>query len=258
MDLGNFIMLPTIKNITRQDGTANNKLLLYFHESLNDSDLRMTKLAVKDTIQNFDFPSGYGPPKNESDIRIEEMQQKGDFIIYFSVLLIYLTLASIFESFLIPLAILFTIPLAILFGIAGLLVFGMDLDVMARLSLIILVGSAVNGSIILIDLIQELRRKGYRREEALIQSCVRRFGAVIMSAAIQVLGILPVAMGKAKLMGIPYASLGVSMISGITFSTIMTLILLPLIYELMDRVENRLKTTFGLNRVSKPSPHPVC
>src|SRR4029077_14520713 len=115
----------------------------------------------------------YGPPQAESQARIEEMAEKSNFIIGLSALLIYLLLGSMFESFLLPFAILFTVPLALLFGVAGLKTMGMDLDVMARLSLIILVGIGVNSAIILIDMIGSLRSEGIRREDAVAIGCAR-------------------------------------------------------------------------------------
>lgn len=239
--LGSFQPVKSLNSISRKDGSATGKLYVSYKQSLSVHDLQRARAAVHNVIDNFEYPKGYGPPKSDSQERILEMQAKSNFIMGLSVGLIYLVLASMFESVLIPFAVLFSIPLALLFGVAGLLIMGLSLDVMARLSLVILVGIAVNNAIILIDIILELKAQGLRRHEAVVQGCARRFKAVLMTTSIQVIGVLPVAMGKAKIMGIPYASLGVCIISGMLFSTVLTLVILPMVYEFLDDCELKLK-----------------
>ncbi len=245
-DLGRLIPFNFPGNISRTSGIATGKIFVYFQESLSESDFRSARDRVQSLFRRETFPNGYGVPKNDADQRVQEMQEKGNFIIGLSLVLIYLLLGGMLESFFMPFALLFTIPLAILFGIVGLVLFGMDLDVMARLSLVILVGSGVNGAIILIDLINTLRAQGYRREDAVVLGCARRFKAVLMSMSIQVIGVLPVALGKAKIMGIPYSSLGIVIISGMLFSTLVTLVILPMVYEVVDDFEQKVKINIGL------------
>jgi HAE1 family hydrophobic/amphiphilic exporter-1 len=188
--------------------------------------------------QDFRFPPGYGPKKDEANARILEMQKNMIFMITLASLLIYLVLGASFNSLLLPLAVLVTIPGAILSGIFGLWLLSLDLDVMARLSLVILVGIGVNNAIILIDVIQELRLQGFSKCDAVVHGCARRFQAVLMTTAIQVLGVLPVALGNSKIMGIPYASLGITIISGMLLSTVMTLALLPWLYDRLSALED--------------------
>ena len=240
-ELGTFHKTKVLRSISRKEGVAVGKIFVEFNDNLSDEDLSRARSAVRGVVEFFDYPKGYGPPKSDNLERLQEMAKKSQFIIYLSIVLIYLVLASLFESVLIPLAILFSVPLALLFGISGLLALGLTLDVMARLSLVILVGIAVNNAIILIDIILELKAQGLRRSEAIIEGCSRRLKAVLMTTSIQVIGVLPVALGKSKIMGIPYASLGVCIISGMLFSTILTLVILPMIYEFLDDCEIKFK-----------------
>ncbi len=248
MDLGQLVPMNFLRGISRTEGLSSAKMFVYFKESLSDYDLRSAQSQVGWIFSNYQYPKGYGPPVEDSAARIKEMQGKSNFIIYLSALMIYLLLASMFESVLIPFAILFTIPLAIIFGISGLLLFHMDLDVMARLSLIILVGIGVNNAIILIDLILSLKKQGIKRQDAVVLGCAQRLKAVMMTTAIQVISVFPVALGKSKIMGIPYASLGVSIIAGMLFSTAITLMVLPMIYEFLDDWEQKLKVKLGLGK----------
>ena len=250
-ELGTLRPSMTTPSISRKEGTANSRIYVYYQQRLGEQEYAEARRKVRAVADSFKFPHGYGVPKADSQERIEEMARKSDFIILLSGLLIYLLLAGMFESVLLPLAILFTVPLALIFGIAGLKLVGMDLDVMARLSLIILVGIGVNSAIILIDLIENLRAQGLRREDAVVQGCARRLRAVLMTTTIQIISVLPVALGKAKIMGIPYSSLGVAIISGMLLSTIGTLVLLPMTYEWLDDVEQSLKRLLHL---SPPAP----
>ena len=250
IDLGTLVPMSSTRSVSHNEGVASSKIYVYFEPRLNDSELSQTQRQVRNLIEAFHFPHGYGPPASEGTARIEEMARKSQFIIYLSALLIYLLLAAMFESILLPFAILFTVPLALIFGVAGLKVLGMDLDVMARLSLIILVGIGVNSAIILIDLITSLREEGIRREDAVVMGCARRLKAVLMTTSIQIISVLPVALGKSKIMGIPYSSLGVSIISGMLLSTAVTLVVLPMIYEWLDDVENRIGHFLGLKQKS--------
>jgi HAE1 family hydrophobic/amphiphilic exporter-1 len=124
---------------------------------------------------------------------------------------------------------------------------------------VILVGIGVNNAIILVDRIQELRREGLSIADAVIEGCTRRLEAVFMTTSIQVVGVLPVAFGNSKLMGIPYSSLGVSIISGMILSTLMTLAVLPALYEWAAKIEARFKTrgsteTPGVQPSTAPNP----
>lgn len=238
-DLVDVAFENIMQNIQRREQKSSVRIVVTADPSLrNQND---TRSEVTSKLNSYSFPSGIKMAVNDSYLRIIEMQKKSQFVIILSVLLIYLVLASMFESIFIPFAIIFSIPLALVFGAGGLWALGKPLDVMARLGLVILVGVGVNSAIILIELIVNLRSQGIPRKDAILIGCAKRFKTVLMTTSIQVISVLPVAMGKAKLMGIPYASLGVVIISGMIFSTLVTLILLPIIYEFCDNLDMTFK-----------------
>jgi HAE1 family hydrophobic/amphiphilic exporter-1 len=247
-DLGTFLETRQVRSITRKKGLSFLKFYVYFNGTLSSKDYRKTKKNIRKILTKYPFPKGYGKKKRDSFAKIEEMKKKGKFVIFMAIFLIYLIMASLFESPLLPFAILFTVPLAIIFGISGLHFLQFDLDPMARLGLIILIGVVVNNAIILIDVILKLRSRGKRRNDAIALGCAQRLKAVLMTTATTVFGLLPVAMGQAKIMGIPYSTLGICIISGMTFSTLITLVLLPLVYILFDSMEFKIKDALGLNR----------
>lgn len=224
-------------SIQRKSGESLATLKVKFSE---DTTLAAREL-VKSEIDTYPFPPGMGFAANDWAARLAAMEKNTLFIVLLSCFLIYIFLASQYESFLAPFAILFTVPLALIFGVFGLWLTGYELDIMARLSLVLLVGSSVNSAILLIDVIRELRAGGLGRLEAIAQGCSRRLKAVLMTTLIQILSVLPVVFGNAKLMGLPYKTLGLVMVSGLFFSTILTLILLPLAYLGLDILEEKFK-----------------
>ncbi|MDA8793123.1 efflux RND transporter permease subunit [Bacteriovoracaceae bacterium] len=246
-ELGEMRESFILSSINRRKGLAEGRLSVFFKEGLGRDQLNQSMKLSQYVIDDFDLPKGYGKPIDDMAERVRKMKLKGNFVILLSIFLIYLLIASLFESFFVPFAILFTVPLALIFGVAGLFFLEMPLDPMARLGLIILIGIVVNNAIILIDVITKLKREGYKRKEAIILGCSSRFKTVVMTAVTTILGIAPVAFGNAKIMGIPYSSLGVCIISGMLFSTIITLVLLPVIYEIFDNAENKIKEVLGLS-----------
>ncbi len=251
--LGSFEFRKSLGSFSRQNRTAKGRLIVEFNEQLSDDLLNQSYAQARKAFNAFSLPEGYSPPQDDSAIRIQEMRDKSNFILLFSTFLIYVILGTMFESFFVPLSVMFSVPLALLFGVGGLRLFNMDLDVMARLSLVILVGIGVNNAIILIDLIRELRSKGLGRSDAIVQACSQRFVAISMTTLIQVVSLFPVALGKSKLMGVPYASMGISIIVGMLGSTLITLIVLPVIYSWLDDVESGVRARFGLSLAEENS-----
>jgi HAE1 family hydrophobic/amphiphilic exporter-1 len=229
--LGSLVEQSRRSGIARDRGTSRSRIAIEFIEPLASNRSVAAWAKIRRIASSHEFPPGYGQKPQASTENVEAMQRNMIFMILLSSVLIYLVLGASFESFILPLVVLATIPLAVLSGIFGLWALGRELDVMARLSLVILVGIGVNNAIILVDLIQELRRDGFSIRDAIIEGCSRRLQAVLMTTSIQVVGVLPVAFGNSKLMGIPYSSLGISIISGMLLSTLMTLAVLPLLYE---------------------------
>jgi len=156
------------------------------------------------------------------------------FALGLAVFLVYLVMASEFESFVHPLIILFSVP----FGLVG-VVFALALtrttvSVMVLLGVIILIGIVVNNAIVLIDYTNQLRTEGYSKREALKVAGEVRLRPILMTMLSSVLGLVPMALGWGE--GAEIRSpMAVTVIGGLLFSTALTLIFIPVMYELMDR-----------------------
>ena len=156
------------------------------------------------------------------------------FALALAVLLVYLVMASQFESLVHPFVILFTVPVALVGVVAALFVTGSTVSVMVLLGVIILVGIVVNNGIVLIDYTNQLRDRGLSRREALIEAGQVRLRPIIMTTMTTVLGLLPMALGWGE--GSEVRSpMAITVMGGLLFATLLTLILVPVLYEGLDR-----------------------
>ena len=156
------------------------------------------------------------------------------FALALAVFLVYLVMASQFESLLHPLLILFTVPLACAGSIYGLYLTGTNISVVVFIGLIMLAGIVVNNAIVLIDRINQLRDAGVEKTAAIIESAQSRLRPILMTTLTTSLGLLPMAigMGEGSEIRTPMA---ITVIFGLLFSTLLTLYFIPVIYSLFDR-----------------------
>jgi len=156
------------------------------------------------------------------------------FALGLAVFLVYLVMASEFESFVHPLIILFSVPFGLVGVVFALALTGTTVSVMVLLGVIILIGIVVNNAIVLIDYTNQLRTEGYSKREALKVAGEVRLRPILMTMLSSVLGLVPMALGWGE--GAEIRSpMAVTVIGGMLFSTLLTLIFIPVMYELMDR-----------------------
>ena len=168
----------------------------------------------------------------------EEMVRSFDsmkFALLLAVFLVYLVMASQFESLLHPLVIMFTIPLGLIGSALGLLATGTTISVVVLIGLIMLAGIVVNNAIVLVDYINRLRRdEGMEKFAAVLRAGTVRFRPILMTTSTTVLGLLPMALGLGEGAEIR-TPMAITVIGGLLVSTLLTLVLIPVVYTLMDR-----------------------
>jgi HAE1 family hydrophobic/amphiphilic exporter-1 len=166
----------------------------------------------------------------------EEMQMSFrslQFALLLAVFLVYLVMASQFESFLHPFVILFTIPLALIGAVFALWITGSTISVVVFIGLILLAGIVVNNAIVLIDLINQMRNRGMQKLEAILEGGRSRLRPILMTTLTTVLGLLPLALGFGE--GAEVRSpMAITVIGGLTVSTMLTLIVIPVVYSLLE------------------------
>ncbi len=152
-----------------------------------------------------------------------------------AVLLVYMVMASQFEHFIHPFIIMFTVPFGIIGVIFGLLLTGRTLNLPVIIGVILLSGIAVNNGIVMIDYINQLRKKGIDDREAIVQGAETRLRAVLLTASTTILASLPMAFSKSS--GAEFrAPLGIAIAFGLTATTFLTLFVIPCVYSLVNRI----------------------
>jgi HAE1 family hydrophobic/amphiphilic exporter-1 len=143
-------------------------------------------------------------------------------------------MASQFESFLHPFVVILTVPLGATGAILSLAVTGQTISVVAMIGGVMLAGIVVNNAIVLIDAINQLRREGRPKLEAMMEGARNRFRPIIMTSATTILALLPMALGIGEGAELR-APMAITVIGGLLVATLLTLVVLPAIYAMVDR-----------------------
>lgn len=155
-----------------------------------------------------------------------------------SIIFIYLLMGILFESWILPLSIIFTIPLAG-FGVFWLhLATGTDLDFLGLVGIILLVGVVVNNGIVLVDTVNRLREEGRARADAILTATSQRFRPIMMTAITTIGGLVPLALNGRMDSGISYTSFAYTLIGGLSTATLLTLLVIPVFYTFFDDLRN--------------------
>jgi len=160
------------------------------------------------------------------------------FAIILSITFVFLLMGILFESFVLPLSVIISIPFSFVGAYWMLYLTGTPMDMMSQIGFIILIGIVVNNAIVLVDLVNRLRKQGYSRYDALMAAGKNRFRPILMTAFTTIGGLIPMAVGNTKMIGIPYAPMGRTIIGGLIFSTAVSLIAVPWAYTMFDDMRN--------------------
>ena len=188
--------------------------------------------AILDT---FELPQGYTA---ETAGSYEDMMESfGDLLLALVVALglVYFVLAAQFESFLMPVIVMLILPVAFSGALFALPLTGKNISMISLVSLIMLAGTVVNSSIILVDYINVRRREGEEREDAILHACPLRVRPVLMTTLTTVLAMVPMAVGWGDTNEM-MTDMGVTMMSGMIISTIITLFFTPVFYTVIDNI----------------------
>jgi len=167
----------------------------------------------------------------------EEMKESFksmQFALALAIFLVYLVMASQFESLLHPFVILFTIPLALVGAVLALYITGTTINVVALIGVIMLAGIVVNNAIVLVDLVNQLQIEGKQQREAIMEAGSARLRPIMMTTLTTVLGLLPMAIGFGEGAEIR-TPMAITVIGGLMVSTLLTLLVIPVVYSLVDR-----------------------
>lgn len=197
--------------------------------------------ASQEVIKTLDIPQGVLINVGGSYEDQMEMASDMSTLMLLIVLLVYIVMASQFESFSKPFLILLgSIPFSFAGAFLALFITGQELEMVGMLGLILLVGIVVKNGIVLVDFINLMRDRGYELNEAIAMSGESRLRPILMTAVTAILGMLPMALSTAEGSEM-WKPLGIVVIGGLTFATVVTLFIVPVLYVLMSRHGERNK-----------------
>ena len=162
-----------------------------------------------------------------------------------ALILVYMILAAQFESFIHPFTILMAVPLALVGTVAALLITGEGLNTMSLIGVVILVGIVVNDAIVKVDFIVQAQQRGLALREAILEAGRVRLRPIVMTTVTTVLGLLPMAMGIGRGSDLR-APLAIAVIGGLLVATALTLIVVPVVYQTVERVRESVRSRVGL------------
>ena len=204
--------------------------------NISGRDLESVTRDIERMLEDIEMPSDFtfdiAGQRREMQTSIDSLT----FALALAIFLVYVVMASQFESLLHPLVIMFTIPLALIGVVIVLWAFDISLSIVVFIGLIMLAGIVVNNAIVLIDYINHLRKNGMERVEAIIQGGQVRLRPILMTTATTVLGLLPMALGLGEGAEIR-TPMALTVIAGLISSTLLTLIVIPTVYAAVDRKE---------------------
>ncbi len=206
-------------------------------ELQKDASLNQVVTQIKEKIGTIDLPSEYRVKIAGEEQKREESMANLKFALLLSIILVYMVLASQFESLVQPLVILFTIPFAIVGTVLLFFVLGKTFNMMALIGIIMLGGIAVNDSIILIDRINQLRLSGLKKAEAIALAGQQRLRPILMTSLTTILALLPLTFGFGDSASLR-SPMALAVIGGMITSTLLTILVIPCFYDLMIKEKN--------------------
>lgn len=189
---------------------------------------------VEKALDGYEVPDGYSLSMEGEDETINEAMEQVVKMLLLAVLFMYLIMVAQFQSLLSPFIIIFTIPLAFTGGFFGLYLTNSPVSVIAMIGFVMLSGIIVNNGIVLVDTINQLREGGMEKREAIVEAGRSRLRPILMTALTTILGLATMAMGRG--MGADMVQpMAIVTIGGLTYGTLLTLFVIPCIYDLLNR-----------------------
>ncbi|HCE56648.1 MAG TPA: AcrB/AcrD/AcrF family protein, partial [Prolixibacteraceae bacterium] len=202
----------------------------------NNTPLDKVAAEIREAAATIDLQPNYRIMVTGEEEKRQESVSNLSFALLLSIVLVYMVLASQFESLVHPFTILLTIPLALVGTILIFFALGKTINIMAIIGIIMLAGIAVNNSIILVDRINQLIAAGLDRKTAIIQAGQQRLRPILMTSLTTILALLPLTIGFGESASLR-SPMALAVIGGLTTSTLLTLVVIPCVFDILDRVK---------------------
>ena len=237
-EVAEIVMGESAVSINRE----NQRKYITITGNIEDVDTSVAQELLEEKLSQYIFPEGCTYSFGGTMEMMNEAFASLGIALIVAVLLVYMIMASQFESFSYPFIVMFSMPIAITGGIIGLFLVGETITVTAFMGFIMLVGMVVNNAIVLVDYTNQLiHDHGMGCKEALLAAGPSRLRPILMTTLTTIIGLVPMALGTAEGMEIQ-KPLGITVIFGLALSTLITLILIPVLYLILNNLKNRKKS----------------
>ncbi len=240
-DIADLVYASGTSSITRIDQEKQIELTYRFVSEAEQSKdlLEAYRLEIDDIVSSYKLPPGVAVEVIHEEDQFSEFY----FLIGAAFVLIFMILAAVFESVVLPFVLMFSVPLAAIGSFIALIFTGNSLfNANTLMGFIILLGVVVNNGIILIDYTNILRKQGHRKSRALITAGLSRVRPILITAGTTIVALFPLAMGQDEYVGAIGAPFAITVIGGLSLSTLLTLVFIPTLYYGMENAINWLKS----------------
>jgi HAE1 family hydrophobic/amphiphilic exporter-1 len=233
------IFLKSVADVALTEGPSEirrigQKRAIVIAGNLSGRDMGAVAADVRGALRSELLPGGVIAELSGQE---EEMQRSLRSLLMamaLAIFLVYIVMASQFESFVHPFVVIFTVPLGAIGAILALALTGNTINVVALIGAVMLAGIVVNNAIVLIDAVNQRRQEGMPRDRALIDAGLSRLRPVLMTSSTTILGLMPMALGLGEGSELR-APLAITVIGGLAVATLLTLVVIPVMYTLLDR-----------------------
>jgi len=243
---GALIPLNQVAELKQEQGpnsiSRNNQArIVTITSQLAGRDLGSVIRDIQKGMSTMNLPSGYLVEFGGQQEQMADSFGSLGLALVLAIILVYLVMVAQFESLLYPFVIMFSVPVTLTGVVFALLITGRSFSVVAFIGMIMLVGIVVKNAIVLVDYINILRRRGLGRNEAILQAGPTRLRPILMTALTTVMAMFPMALGIGE-GAESQAPLATVVVGGLLFSTLITLVLVPVGYTIMDDLSNKVST----------------
>jgi HAE1 family hydrophobic/amphiphilic exporter-1 len=234
-DIATVEVTESVQSISRE----NQSRYMTVSASIKDGyNIGLVGREVEEKFASFEVPEGYKITFEGENETINDTLGDLVIMITLAVVFIYLIMVAQFQNLLSPFIVLFTLPLAFTGGLLLLYIAGMELSIIAMLGFLVLAGVVVNNGIVFVDYVNQLRERGIEKREAILRTGATRIRPIIMTALTTILALTTLALGYgsgAEMM----QPMAVVTVGGLTYATLLTLFVVPVLYDLFVRVKKR-------------------
>jgi len=192
---------------------------------------------INTNLEGIELPQGYQVNLIGEEEKRQEALSNLSFALMLSIILVYMVMASQFESLIHPFTILLTIPLAGVGAVWAFFILGIPMNIMAYIGIIMLGGIAVNDSIILVDAINQFKAQGHSLKDSIVMAGENRIRPIIMTSITTILALLPLTIGFGESAALR-APMAIAVIAGLITSTLLSLVVIPCVYYVFDNIQS--------------------